>query len=53
MAASEAMRLARGEPGEDNGFQVASARLILASHLRLLQRPLLPAEGDGDAAWRL
>ena len=37
---------ARSEPNADNGFQEASARLIVASHSRLLRRDLLP---DGDA----
>lgn len=53
MAACEVVRLARDEPGDANGFQAASARLILASHQRLLRRPLLPADEIGDPAWRL
>lgn len=43
----------RRQPDEANGFQERSARLILASHLRLLRRPLLPVDGNGDPAWRL
>lgn len=53
MAAGEAIRLERSEPGEANGFQAASACLILASHARLLRRPLLPEDKDADSARRL
>ena len=53
MTSSAATRFERSQPATLNGFQAASARLILDSHQRLLQRPLLPAEGDGDPAWRL
>jgi len=48
------MEFDRGEPDQSNGFQVANAQLIVASHLRLLRRPLLPdGEDGGDTARRL
>lgn len=37
----------RSEPAAANRFQADSVRLILASHQRLLQRPLLAAEASG------
>lgn len=52
MAAGEATRWDRSEPTEANGFQATSVRWILASYVRLLQRPLLP-DDDADPAWRL
>jgi len=36
----------RTEPNESNRFQVENARLIVLSHLRLLQRELLPDTGN-------
>lgn len=50
---SEVTPVHRSEPEEANGWQAAHARLLLASHARLLQRSLLPADGAGDAAQRL
>lgn len=38
----------RSEPSAANRFQADSANLILASHRRLLQRPLLVEEANGS-----
>jgi hypothetical protein len=44
----------RAEPNVSNRFQVENARLIVLSHLRLLQRELLPGTGNMvDLARRL
>lgn len=37
-----------GQPGEGNGFQAASASLVVESHWRLVGQPLLPASVDAD-----
>ncbi|EXI74495.1 MAG TPA: MEKHLA domain-containing protein [Candidatus Accumulibacter phosphatis] len=50
MDASEAKPFDRSEPDDTNGFQAASAQLILSSHSRLLQRTLLPDSRQGDPA---
>jgi hypothetical protein len=42
------MAFDRAEPDAANGFQAAHARLLVASHLRLLRRALLPGVGDED-----
>jgi hypothetical protein len=47
------MHFDRSEPGTANDFQAASAELILDSHLRLLQRPLLPDSPGMAIARRL
>ena len=36
----------RAEPNESNRFQVENACLIVLSHLRLLQREILPDTGN-------
>lgn len=43
----------RSEPDAANGFQQASARLIVASHARLLHRELLPGRTADDLGRRL
>ncbi len=48
MQTSNHLPFDRSEPDETNGFQVASAYLILASHERFLRRPLLPESQPGD-----
>jgi hypothetical protein len=52
-AAMTAIRLDRSEPDAGNGFQAASAHLIVASHARLLRRDLLPHGEPTDLAQRL
>jgi hypothetical protein len=47
------MHFDRDEPGTANGFQAASAALILDSHLRLVQRPLLADSPGMTIARRL
>jgi hypothetical protein len=48
------MQFDRAEPDASNRFQATSAELIVASHLRLVQRALLPAAGAiDDLALRL
>lgn len=42
------MQFDRAEPDATNRFQAASAELIVASHLRLVRRALLPAAGASD-----
>ncbi|WP_374690843.1 MEKHLA domain-containing protein [Accumulibacter sp.] len=48
-----AIRFDRSEPDAGNGFQAASAHLIVASHARLLRRDLLPDGEPTDLAQRL
>lgn len=38
------------EPAPANGYGAAHARLLATSHRRLTGRPLIAADGDGDAA---
>ncbi len=42
------MNYDRNEPDSGNGFQTASAVLILASHQQLTGQALLPLPGEGD-----
>jgi len=52
-AAMTAAPFDRSEPDAGNGFQAASARLIVASHSRLLHRDLLPDDAADDLGRRL